>query len=285
MDARAAFIALNRFGLGGRIGDLERIGRDPRGWLLRQIDRPREMPAWNTTLEPSDQVVRRLLDVRKVRRAGDQDAMRMYRQSVRKTYLDEAGARTVAAIETQTPFRERLVHFWSNHFTVSINRHEVLALAGAFEREAIRPHVTGRFGDMCGPATRHPAMLLYLDNISSIGPNSRRGRWTGRSINENHAREILELHTLGVNGGYTQADVRALAKILTGWHVADLPKAAAGCLHVSRRSARTRYQDAARCPLPRSRARRRRGRADRAWSASGNRPFHCDQARASFRRR
>lgn len=113
---------------------------------------------------------------------------------------------------------ERLVLFWSNHFAVSIRKGQpVQAMMGAFEREAIRPHVLGTFADMLLAVERHPAMLIYLDNNQSIGPDSRVGQSSHRGLNENLGREILELHTLGVDGGYTQADVTNLARIITGW--------------------------------------------------------------------
>ncbi|MDB5571118.1 MAG: hypothetical protein JWN93_2301, partial [Hyphomicrobiales bacterium] len=116
---------------------------------------------------------------------------------------------------------ERLVAFWSNHLCVAGSRSQhVRALAGAYEREAIRPHALGRFGDMLKAAHQHPAMLLYLDNQNSTGPNSPTGLKKKRGLNENLAREALELHTLGVRGGYAQADVGALARMLTGWTVA-----------------------------------------------------------------
>ncbi|MBL8157578.1 MAG: DUF1800 domain-containing protein, partial [Anaerolineae bacterium] len=117
------------------------------------------------------------------------------------------------------PFLERLVWFWSNHFTISVLKQRMIFVAGGYEREAIRPNVLGRFEDLLIATVRHPAMLLYLDNAFSIGPDSPAGRFTGRGLNENHAREILELHTLGVNGGYTQTDVIELARVLTGWSV------------------------------------------------------------------
>ena len=113
----------------------------------------------------------------------------------------------------------RLVKFWSNHFTVSSARPFIAPLAGAYEREAIHPHIFGRFEDMLVAVTKHPAMLLYLDNVSSIGPKSSFGRRSRRGLNENLAREVLELHTLGVNGGYLQADVTEFARVLTGWSV------------------------------------------------------------------
>lgn len=132
----------------------------------------------------------------------------------------ERAARFRHAISTEVPFVERLVMFWSNHFCIARDKApRVKALAGAFEREAIRPFVLGRFADMQWAVATHPAMLLYLDNVQSIGPNSVVGKRRGIGLNENLAREILELHTLGVDGGYTQADVTSLARILTGWAI------------------------------------------------------------------
>jgi uncharacterized protein (DUF1800 family) len=135
----------------------------------------------------------------------------------REALREETAARITRAIATDTPFLERLVYFWSNHFCVSVTKGPVRALAGSYEREAIRPHILGRFGDMLKAVEQHPAMLIYLDNIQSIGPNSPAGIGRDKGLNENLAREILELHTLGVDGGYTQADVTNFARIITGW--------------------------------------------------------------------
>jgi uncharacterized protein (DUF1800 family) len=130
----------------------------------------------------------------------------------------ETAARLARLATTDTPFLERLVLFWSNHFAVAAGKGQQLrATAGAFEREAIRPHVLGRFPDMLKAVESHPAMLAYLDNQQSVGPASRTGLNRGAGLNENLAREILELHTLGVDGGYSQADVTSLAKVITGW--------------------------------------------------------------------
>jgi uncharacterized protein (DUF1800 family) len=120
------------------------------------------------------------------------------------------------------------VRFWSNHFTVSVTKGRVRGIAGAFEREAIRPFVTGNFVDMLLAVTRHPAMLIYLDNQASVGPDSRLGLRRSKGLNENLAREILELHTLGIDGGYSQGDVIALAKMLTGWSVSGKRSSHAG---------------------------------------------------------
>lgn len=135
-----------------------------------------------------------------------------------KTYRTEALARFQRATLAEAGFIERLVTFWSNHFCISASKAgSVRILAGAFEREAIRPHVLGRFSDMLLAVEQHPAMLLFLDNQQSLGPSSRAGINRKRGLNENLAREILELHTLGVGGGYSQEDVTSLARIITGW--------------------------------------------------------------------
>jgi len=136
-------------------------------------------------------------------------------------YRAEAQARFDKALGAGAGFVERLVGFWSNHFCVSVAKAQIVrASAGAFEREAIRPFVLGRFADMLLAVEHHPAMLFYLDNQQSIGPNSRAGKRRGRGLNENLAREIMELHTLGVGSGYSQADVTSFASMLTGWTMA-----------------------------------------------------------------
>lgn len=218
MSSTAAAIAVSRFGLGPRPGELAAAGRDPVGWLKRQI---------SVTVPPSPTFAglpsgsERMGDFLRARlQRGQLGVEALVRQSFRETFREEASARLRAHVDSATPFRERMVTFWANHFTVSVQRPPVFGLAGAFEREAIRPHVFGRFAEMLLAVVRHPAMLVYLDNGQSIGPNSVVGLRRGRGLNENLARELLELHTLGVEGGYTQTDVRELAKILTGWTLA-----------------------------------------------------------------
>ncbi|WP_407187392.1 DUF1800 domain-containing protein [Bradyrhizobium centrosematis] len=137
---------------------------------------------------------------------------------IQKTFRAEALARLQRATLVTCGFTERLVVFWSNHFCISASKGELARIwAGAFEREAIRPHVLGRFADMLKAVEQHPAMLFFLDNQQSLGPDSRAGQNRKRGLNENLAREIMELHTLGVGGGYTQDDVTSLARIITGW--------------------------------------------------------------------
>ena len=127
----------------------------------------------------------------------------------------EAKARFDAASGADIGFVERLVWFWSNHFCISADK--IPAMAGAYEREAIRPHVLGRFADLLQAVESHPAMLFYLDNVQSMGAESIAGINRDKGLNENLARETLELHTLGVRSGYTQDDVTNFAKVLTGW--------------------------------------------------------------------
>ena len=137
---------------------------------------------------------------------------------IQKTFRAEALARIQRAALAECGFVERLVVFWSNHFCISAGKGGLARMwAGSFEREAIRPYVLGRFADMLMAVEQHPAMLFFLDNQQSLGPDSRAGINRKRGLNENLAREIMELHTLGVGGGYTQDDVTSLARIMTGW--------------------------------------------------------------------
>ncbi len=226
-------IAANRFGLGARPGDLDTIGDAPQRWLLDQLGGPSRMPAEIRDLPGSADV---LVDVQNLRREQrvmrhaatdepDADFVRKYGRAVRSHYVNQANARYRVAAASEQPFYERLVHFWSNHFAISADKQPVPAIAGLYENEAIRPNITGKFADLLIAAEQHPAMILYLDNQRSIGPGSTLGRRANRrtdrnvGLNENLAREILELHTLGVDGGYTQEDVTTFAEVITGWSI------------------------------------------------------------------
>lgn len=240
MSKPDAAFAAQRFGLGPKPGDLARIGDDPRGWLLAQITPVPPRPAALGTLPPVTERIAALAAFRQAQRQNKQnnaadtangaDSKRAKAEkpadgagaNLRQMYIEDISARCVAAIASDTPLIERLVQFWSNHFTVSVQRPVVAPLALNFETEVIRPHIFGRFEDMLRASTRHPAMLLYLDNAQSVGPMSRVGAQRSRGLNENFARELMELHTLGVDGGYTQNDVREVAKILTGWTISGL---------------------------------------------------------------
>ena len=242
----AAAIAANRFGLGARPGDIERIAGDPRGALRAQLAGAAPLLD-DASLPDSAKVIERAAELRMERRqlnrqqagdandsseaASDARALGKLPALLRPLYIADAGARVRAGVGSDRAMLERLVHFWSNHFAVSIDKQAVLGIAGAFEREAIRPHVLGSFHDLLLAVEQHPAMLLYLDNAQSAGPHSEAAARASRravsstaprqkpGINENLAREILELHTLGVNGGYTQADVTEFAKVISGWSI------------------------------------------------------------------
>lgn len=133
----------------------------------------------------------------------------------RPMYLQEAKLRIEAALAADIGFAERLVWFWSNHFCISA--YKIQSMSGAYEREAIRANAFGHFVDLLLAVEGHPAMLFYLDNLGSMGANSIAGINRSRGLNENIAREIMELHTLGVRTGYTQDDVISFANALTGW--------------------------------------------------------------------
>lgn len=262
-----AAIALNRFGLGARPD--EPVPADPRRWLLGQLDRFDPRPAALAPVPARSDVAAQLGDylaqLRDLRRSGRAPAMmqqmmkgdrenddpndqlaglpkelrRYIREEARSAYVTTVSARVNAALATPAPFVERLVHFWANHFAISIDKLTVIALGGLLEMEAIRPNILGRFSELLLAVEQHPAMLLYLDQAQSIGPGSRAGtllrnrrRAANRAggLNENLAREILELHTLGVAGGYAQSDVTELARALTGWTVSGLGRGPAARL-------------------------------------------------------
>ncbi len=264
-----ASIALNRFGYG--VVFSQTPPADPKGDLLRQLQRYDTLPGpladRPDTSGEAGELLRILRQGRREREGQpaammaprDQDsAMREagerpgrggrdellaalppeYREKLREAYSHyrkDVATRIRVSVASPTPFAERLVHFWSNHFSVSAQKPGTPFEVGNHEFNAIRPHVTGRFVDMLKAAVLHPAMLLYLDQFQSIGPNSifgarrRRRAGTGgreRDLNENLAREILELHTLGVDGGYTQSDVTEFARALTGWTIPNLARIA-----------------------------------------------------------
>ena len=235
MSARDAVTALRRFGLGARPGEPRRIVSDPRGHVLSQLrgSRAPEIGHLPTSAQSWQEVMRSQRARRQKENAGPDgsmeegmagamgDSMEPPAEPIEPGDLSRAEmmARIEHATTTDSPMLERLVGFWSNHFTISVQGAILRGIAGSYEREAIRPHVLGSFRDMLQAVVHHPAMLVYLDNRRSIGPNSRIGRGRGRGLNENLAREILELHTVGVNGGYTQDDVSNFARALTGWTV------------------------------------------------------------------
>lgn len=228
-------VAFNRFGFGIRGGAamyLTGSGGDPRALVLSELkNHPTVINGME--LQPSRDLLQTLFAEQKAvqeARAAQAVTSSVHDPNVPKPfvqqpnvaqdiYRQEALARFQQAFRAPCGIVERLTAFWANHFAVSCQKAPFVRMtAGAFEREAIRPHILGRFRDMVRAVVQHPTMIFYLDNTQSVGPESiaAKGNPT-RGLNENLAREILELHTLGVNGGYTQADVTALAKMITGW--------------------------------------------------------------------
>lgn len=265
-----ASIALNRFGYG--LKRAESAPGDPQRHLLRQLDRFTPSPSalagrTDNSAKPGE-IIEAIRRTRRQRQtaAGDNDSsmdpmadtqrngrggssgrgpLQGLPPEIQRSYLaagqslrEDIGLRTAITVSSDTPFVERLVHFWSNHFSVSAQKPGTHYQVADHEFYAIRPHVLGKFSDMLKAAALHPAMLIYLDQFQSVGPNSRflqmrrRRRQneladqpanrSGRGLNENLAREIMELHTLGVGGGYAQGDVTELARALTGWTIQGL---------------------------------------------------------------
>jgi uncharacterized protein (DUF1800 family) len=250
-----AALGLHRFGFGPVREQIGAIADDPRGALLADLERPSAGQVTAGNLPASAEAARALFEYRAEQQATSKLEERAKKAAEAKTVAmaapesadpqaaaamapeqktssnqppapqplqlpaqliqNEAKVRFDAAIGAEVGFVERLVWFWSNHFCISADK--ILSMAGAYEREAIRPHVLGRFSEMLQAVESHPAMLFYLDNVESMGANSIAGINRDRGLNENLAREILELHTLGVRSGYSQADVTSFANVITGW--------------------------------------------------------------------
>ncbi len=254
-------IALNRFGYGLKRG--ERRPSDPVRYLLAQLDAYEPTPAalagrGGNVAKPGEilEMIRRFRRERQGRASGvagdmtsmmegarEADALNGLPPEIRQSYVragevlrQDVGLRTNIAVNSDTPLLERMVHFWSNHFSVSAQKPGTHYQVADHEFSAIRPYVLGRFSDMLKAAVLHPAMLLYLDQFQSIGPNSQFMQMRGRrrqgddggggrrGLNENLAREILELYTLGVGGGYSQNDVTEFARALTGWTIQGIDR-------------------------------------------------------------
>jgi uncharacterized protein (DUF1800 family) len=237
----AAALALHRFGFGPAGELIDAIANDPRGAVLADLNQP-DAGRIAAALPSSGEAARAVFDFRAEQQAKQKSKLRAQKAAEangaapvssdavpagqkppapkepplpQQLIQNEARARFGAAIGADVGFVERLVWFWSNHFCISADK--IPAMAGPYEREAIRPHVLGRFVDMLRAVESHPAMLFYLDNVESMGADSVAGINRDKGLNENLARETMELHTLGVRSGYTQADVTSFANVLTGW--------------------------------------------------------------------
>jgi uncharacterized protein (DUF1800 family) len=256
LDPRGAARALHRFGFGPRPGTIAAVTSDPQGAVIAELDRANAGRVADAGLLSSGAANRIAFEFNAARQAQRrlearrQETAKLVAENtamqnpaienagmqkpdeakppaaspsapepetpMRENFFREAKVHYDAAITADIGFVERLVWFWSNHFCVNA---DATVMAAAYEREAIRPHVLGRFADLLLAAEGHPAMLIYLDNASSVGPNSVAGINRNRGIKENLGREILELHTLGVRSGYRQDDVVSLAKAITGWTI------------------------------------------------------------------
>ncbi len=226
MEADAVHAQL-RFGFGAGPGGA--VQGDPRIWLKAQIEGPdpglasgvfAELPTGQAALDVQreDAILRK--QQLQAKAAGLPQPSSPFKSMSHQLYVDDAVAQLNFAAFTPAPFRERLVWFWANHFSVSILQGNTAALVGPFIREAIRPNVTGHFADLVLAVERHPAMLCYLDNQQSVGPGSPAGLKSHKGLDENLGRECMELHTVGLEAGYSQGDVTNMAKLLTGWSVA-----------------------------------------------------------------
>ena len=246
----AAALGLHRFGFGPAADSIAEIAADPRGALLADLDRPAAGYLQAINLRSSGAAARAVSEFRAEQQAQQKLVQRAQKEAdangtaptmsdapnaasqnltppgqkpaqnkepplPQQLIQNEAKARFDAAAGADIGFVERLAWFWSNHFCVSADKD--VATAGPYEREAIRPHLLGHFADLLQAVESHPAMLFYLDNVESMGADSIAGINRDKGLNENLARETLELHTLGVRSGYSQADVTSFANILTGW--------------------------------------------------------------------
>ncbi|MFI3277046.1 DUF1800 family protein, partial [Vibrio sp.] len=208
-----------RFGFGPRLGQTAYYSP------LEQLDKKPFIHQSIQALPTTESILITVGENREQRKKakGDEQqmqAMKKEAQSFLRThYRRQAQARHLQSVETPYGFQERIIQFWSNHFAISVDNRKLMPLAASIENDVIRQHWNGNFSDMLMASSKHPAMLLYLDNQLSIGPNSKVGKRRDKGLNENLAREILELHTLGVDGSYTQQDVIALAKAISGWGI------------------------------------------------------------------
>jgi uncharacterized protein (DUF1800 family) len=254
-DEAAVAHALNRLAFGPRPGDVAHVRElGLARWIDRQLEPARtangpldaRLARLQTLSLDSAAIGRVFFEARQQRQvqqraaSGDaamtpgdpamparpMNAMNPAMMEERRVFAELAEAKLLRAVYSERQLEEVLVDFWFNHFNVFARKGQTGIYVGEYEREAIRPHVLGRFRDMLGATARNPAMLFYLDNWQSVAPNPRLPRRFNpennrpqRGLNENYARELLELHTLGVDGGYTQDDIVHVARALTGWTI------------------------------------------------------------------
>ena len=214
--------ALNRLSLGPRPGDRQRVqsmGLD--AYIQEQLHskdlaEPQHLTQRIKSLDTQSTPVLELFQRHHQLEKEDKAAQKRLRQQVVKESIQ---VRLLQAIDSPYQLREVMVDFWFNHFNIFLYKGNLALWLGSYERDAIRAHALGSFRDLLAATAKHPAMLVYLDNWRNTDPNSPGAIGPYKGLNENYARELMELHTLGVDGGYSQADVEALARILTGWSV------------------------------------------------------------------
>jgi uncharacterized protein (DUF1800 family) len=212
---QAALHVLNRLAYGPRPGDIERVTQmGVQRYIDEQLDPPplpaalaQRLDALQTQKLTAGQALDEFQQVRAMAKEDKNAAQDMRRETVAKLVAETAEARLLRAVESPRQLEEVMVDFWFNHFNVFEGKGQDRVLVASYERDAIRPHVFGKFRDLLSATAKHPAMLHYLDN------------WVSKAdgLNENYARELMELHTLGVDNGYKQQDVTELARMLTGW--------------------------------------------------------------------
>jgi uncharacterized protein (DUF1800 family) len=232
--------ALNRLGFGPRPGDVTRVNDEGIGRYIHEQLHPESIPipeslvsqvASYRTLRMTPMALFRefqlpVMQARRESRGADPATLKTpvkdERVRARIVMREAVEARLLRAIEGPRQLQEVMTAFWFNHFNVFAAKGLDNIWTGSFEETAIRPHTLGKFRTLLGATAKHPAMLFYLDNWQNSAPQGAGSKGKFEGLNENYARELMELHTMGVNGGYTQQDVIALARILTGW---GLPKA------------------------------------------------------------
>ncbi len=231
-----AMHALNRLAFGPRPGDAEFVRNIGVEEYIRQQLHPEMIPipeglvrkvAGYRTLHMTPMALfleywRPVMQARhEIKRdnGDDKGAIKDALKAQRIVLEEAVEARLLRAIEGPRQLQEVMTHFWFNHFNVFAGKGLDHIWTGSFEQDAIRPNTMGKFRTLLAATARHPAMLFYLDNWQNTAPGSPGAKGKFEGINENYARELMELHTLGVNGGYSQQDVIALARILTGWGI------------------------------------------------------------------
>jgi uncharacterized protein (DUF1800 family) len=226
LPEQQAVHVLNRLAFGPRPGDVERVQRmGVQAYIDEQLH-PEAIPlppeltarldALETTRRSAGGALRDYLELRRDVRNEEEGAKQRRRIEQGRAAREEAEARLLRAIDSPRQLEEVMVDFWFNHFNVYAGKNIDRALVSSYERDAIRPYALASFRTLLGATAKHPAMLYYLDNVASSAPKAD-AKGKARGLNENYARELMELHTLGVDGGYTQRDVTELARMLTGW--------------------------------------------------------------------